>query len=114
MLYLQTFLALGAVLGIVWVCYRGFLLLQDRLPGSMRPRRNIQVVERVALGDKRTLLLVEAGGKRFLLGSTPHQVSLVSALGEVEPSPAADGQGEFLSESPQSPDFRMALEERLQ
>jgi flagellar biosynthetic protein FliO len=44
------------------------------------PRRSINVIETTGLGPNRALHVVQAGGKFFLIGSTPTQVNLVAEL----------------------------------
>ena len=57
----------------------------------------LRVVERVALGPDRALVLVRAGGRVFLVGSAPQQLTLLAELdadafpesgGQPEPTPA--------------------------
>ena len=57
----------------------------------------LRVVERVALGPDRALVLVRAGGRVFLVGSAPQQLTLLAELdadafpesgGQPEPAPA--------------------------
>lgn len=84
MLYLKSFLALSFVLAVVWILYRIYLRLQDRMPGLRGPKKSIHVIERVGLGEKCSLLLVEVDEHRLLLGSTPHQVSLLSQIEDAE------------------------------
>jgi len=40
----------------------------------------MQVLERLSLGEKRTLLLVQVDEETLLLGATPQNVSLLSSL----------------------------------
>ncbi|MFB3901851.1 MAG: flagellar biosynthetic protein FliO [Acidobacteriota bacterium] len=51
-----------------------------RMNGSARGRRDshIRVLERLAIGDRRQLLLVEIGGRRLLLGSTSSHISVLA------------------------------------
>ncbi len=55
--------------------------------------KNLKVIETLSMGDKRSISLVEAADRRFLLGNTPHQISLlavfpdpISLVSEPEPS----------------------------
>lgn len=49
--------------------------------------RSLKVLESLSIGANRTLHLVEAGKRRFLLASTPSQVSLIAEFSgdEIEP-----------------------------
>lgn len=79
MLYLQSFVALSLVLGLLWVLYRLAQRFGGRIPGFAKPRR-IQVMERSSLGDRRSLLLVSVAGQQFLVGSTPQNLSLLAKI----------------------------------
>lgn len=47
--------------------WTGWLL--ERLGGAERPRRRLELLERIALGPRQTLALVEVDGQRFLVAS---------------------------------------------
>jgi flagellar biogenesis protein FliO len=53
-----------------------------------RRERSLRVCETVSLGDKRFVAVVQFERRRFLLGVTPHSVSLLQGLGDHEQSPA--------------------------
>jgi flagellar biosynthetic protein FliO len=42
--------------------------------------RNLKVIDTLAMGDRRSISLIEAGGNRFLVGNTPQQINLLAAL----------------------------------
>jgi flagellar biosynthetic protein FliO len=44
--------------------------------------RNLQVIETLSMGDRRSISLIEVAGNRFLIGNTPHQINLLAALPE--------------------------------
>jgi hypothetical protein len=47
----------------------GWLL--DRLRGARRPRPRLELLERIALAPRQSLVLVEAEGRRFLVATSP-------------------------------------------
>jgi flagellar biogenesis protein FliO len=47
-----------------------------------RRQRALRLCETVSLGDKRFVAVVQFERQRFLLGVTPHSVSLLQAVGE--------------------------------
>jgi flagellar biogenesis protein FliO len=51
----------------------GWLLdrLRGRMPGARRPAPRLQLVERIALGPRQMLALVEAEGRRLLVAISP-------------------------------------------
>jgi flagellar protein FliO/FliZ len=73
-------LVLGLVCVLAWLARRGTL----RLPGA-KSRVPIAVESAVALGERRSLLVVSVEGRRLLLGLTPMQVSLVTELAATPP-----------------------------
>ena len=90
---LQTLLALGGVCLLAWVFLRWGA---RRLYGGMGGGR-MHIVERVALGPRAALFLVEVGGKVLVVGAGEGAPRLVAeidpaALGAV----AAPQHGKFL------------------
>lgn len=70
---LRVAVALGAVLGLIW-------LLQRRLgkgTGRRRADATLNVVSRQSVGQRASVVVVDAGGKRFLLGVTDHAVNVL-------------------------------------
>jgi flagellar protein FliO/FliZ len=94
---LRVFVALGAVLGLMW-------LLQRRLgkgTGRRRADRALTIVSRQSVGQKASVVVVDAAGQRFLLGVTEHAVNVLHTgdiPAEAEESAAPEtrrGAGEF-------------------
>lgn len=72
---LRVLVALGAVLGLMW-------FLQRRLgkgKGRRRAGGTLSVVSRQAVGQKASVVVVDAGGRRFLLGVTEHSINVLHA-----------------------------------
>jgi flagellar protein FliO/FliZ len=70
---LRVLVALGAVLGLMW-------FLQRRLgqgTGRRRADRVLSVVSRQSVGQKASVVVVDAAGQRFLLGVTEHAVNVL-------------------------------------
>ncbi len=70
---LRVLVALGAVLGFIW-------LVQKRLgkgKGRRRADAALTVVSRQVVGQKASVVVVDAGDKRFLLGVTEHAVTVL-------------------------------------
>ncbi len=70
---LRVLVALGAVLGLMW-------FLQRRLgqgTGRRRADRALTVVSRQSVGQKASVVVVDAAGQRFLLGVTEHAVNVL-------------------------------------
>lgn len=86
-LVLRVALSLACVLGIIWYANR-------RLAGSAAVRRQraatMAVVGRQSLGGKNGLALVDVAGRRLLLGTGDHGVTLLT---EIDLPPAEDSDG---------------------
>ena len=83
---LRVAVALGAVLGLIW-------LLQRRLgkgTGRRRADAALSVVSRQSVGQRASVVVVDAGGRRFLLGVTEHAVNVLHT-GDI-PEEAAEAQ----------------------
>ena len=94
---LRVFVALGAVLGLMW-------LLQRRLgkgTGRRRADRALTIVSRQSVGQKASVVVVDAAGQRFLLGVTEHAVNVLhtgdipAEAEEATVSETRRGAGEF-------------------
>lgn len=91
---LRVAVALGAVLGLIW-------LLQRRLgkgTGRRRADAALSVVSRQSVGQRASVVVVDAGGQRFLLGVTDHAVNVLHtgdipepAVGELAAEPRRGG-----------------------
>ncbi len=74
---LQTLLALGAVCLLAYVVLR---VLARRIHGLGRKGRLVRVVEHLPLDQRRSLYVVEAGGRTLLLGASEAGIGLVAEL----------------------------------
>lgn len=72
---LRVLAALGAVLGLIWVLQRR--LLKGKAKGRRRANTTLTVVSRQTVGQKASVVVVDAGDKRFLLGVTEHAVNVL-------------------------------------
>ena len=72
--FLGVFIVLGIVAGLAWLARRGAFKTLGRA------NRPITVETAVALGERRSLVIVAVEGRRLLLGLTPGQISMVTEL----------------------------------
>jgi flagellar protein FliO/FliZ len=72
--FLAVLIVLGLVTALAWLLRRGSL---GALTGRGGP---INVETAVALGERRSLVIVSVEGRRLLLGLTPTTMSLVAEL----------------------------------
>ncbi|GAA4749487.1 hypothetical protein GCM10025783_22230 [Amnibacterium soli] len=82
-LALRVVVALGAVFGALLFAHRW---ITKGRPGSQPRNRQIAVVARQGLGAKAGIAVVDAGGRRYLLGVTEHAVTVLDTLGAAETS----------------------------
>jgi flagellar protein FliO/FliZ len=73
-LALRVVVSLSAVLGVIWYAQRR--LGRGKLLHKVV--RDIRVVARQSLGSKASVVVVEADGKRLVLGVTDHSVTVLS------------------------------------
>lgn len=66
---------IAALAAFVWVMRRGVLKV-----GRFASRQAIVVETAVAMGDRRSLVIVSVEGRRLLLGSTPASLSFITDL----------------------------------
>ena len=83
-LALRVIVSLGAVFGALFFAHRW--LTKGRGAGGGLRGKAIAVVSRQGLGTKAGVAIVDAGGRRYLLGVTEHAVTVLDRLG------AADGE----------------------
>jgi flagellar protein FliO/FliZ len=82
---LRVAVALGAVLGLIW-------LLQRRLgkgAGRRRADAALSIVSRQSVGQRASVVVVDAAGQRFLLGVTEHAVNVLHT-GDIPEEPEED------------------------
>jgi len=115
--------AVGATIFIVGLILSATVLLKRYMPDRFGPlgrTKQIQVLESVALGEKRVLTLVEICGSRLLLASSPTSVSLIKEFGanstiEVPPKILAETRNASKTETsdPGALVFKQALTSEL-
>ncbi len=72
-LALRVVLGLGAVIAVLWLVQRRV----SRGAGVRRGPDPLKVVARRGLGQKASVVVVETGGQRFVLGVTEHSVNVL-------------------------------------
>ena len=77
-LILKTLGSLVLVIGLGLVVAYVLRRIGPRL--CQIPGRQIRVIETTALGPKKALHIVEVGRQRFLIGSTPDQVTMLAPI----------------------------------
>ena len=73
-LILRLVLSLALVLGLIW----GLARIKKRV--SPTNAGTIQVLSKIPVSRKGSLLLVEVGGKKLMIGATDNNISLISEI----------------------------------
>ena len=81
-LALRVLVSLGAVFGALWFAHRW---VTKGRPGVRLQRKAIAVAARQGLGAKAGIAIVEADGRRYLLGVTEHAVTVLDRLDAAPP-----------------------------
>lgn len=76
-LALRVIVSLGAVFGALWFGHRW---ITKGRPGLRLPAKAISVAARQSLGAKAGVAIIEADGRRYLLGVTEHAVTVLDRL----------------------------------
>ncbi len=81
---------------VICLILGGFFLFRRYAPQYLsKPGhdRSLRLIETLTLGDKRSLVLVQAGTKKLLLASTPGQISMLTSFADLAAgSPVAGGE----------------------
>jgi flagellar protein FliO/FliZ len=98
LLALRVVLSLGAVVAVLW-------LVQRRVTRATRgrgPADPLRVVARRGLGQKASVVVVDTGGQRFLLGVTEHAVNVLHTSEAPAEEVGADAFARLLSDAQNS------------
>jgi flagellar biogenesis protein FliO len=74
---------IGSIGLIVCLILTGYILFRKYAPQCIAKRpseRNLRIIETLSMGDKRSIVMVQAGSQQFLLASTPGQISLLTTI----------------------------------
>ena len=88
---IKTVGGFGLVLSVILV---GFMLFRKFAPqymGKHTQERFLRLIETLPMGEKRSIVLVQAGARKLLLASTAGQITLLTSL--AEPAGAASLNG---------------------
>jgi flagellar biosynthetic protein FliO len=77
---LRTLGGMGIVLCLMLGLYYAAKKFAPRYFTKTSSERNLQVIETLSMGDRRSISLIEVAGSRFLVGNTSNQINLLAAL----------------------------------
>ena len=76
----------GSVGLVICLILGGFLLFRRYAPQILNKppaERTLRLIETLAMGEKRSIALVQAGGRKLLLASTPGQITLLTSFADL-------------------------------
>jgi flagellar biogenesis protein FliO len=91
-----------AALALVFGLLGALLFWARRAAGGAAAGLSLGVVDTVQLGSGRSLAVVRSGERYFLVGATPHSISLIAELaaGDVAASQSTPGRAASLPHGP--------------
>lgn len=90
-----TAMLLQMIISVALVCLLAWAILRwglGRLVGTRSDTENLRILSRLPIGPRRSILVVQAGEKCLLLGSTETEISLLCEFSENFSSTSAEGQ----------------------
>jgi flagellar biosynthetic protein FliO len=76
----RTLGGFGVVLSLMLVGFFGVRRYAPQLLRKPAGERSLRVLETLPIGDRRSLAVIQVEDKRFLVGHTPHQITLLASL----------------------------------
>ncbi len=70
----------GLVLSLIFLTYLAARKIAPQYFGKKPADKNLKLVESLSMGEKRSITIVEFDERRFLLGNTPGQITLLAEL----------------------------------
>jgi flagellar biosynthetic protein FliO len=80
--FLKVVGGLGLVLGVI---VSGTFAIRRFAPQYFAKKasdKSLKLVESLAMGERRSIAIIEVEDKRFLVGNTPNQITLLASLGD--------------------------------
>jgi flagellar biosynthetic protein FliO len=110
----RTIGGLGLVVCVMIGAYFAARKLAPRYFTKVGTEKSLKVIETLAMGDRRSISLIEVANNRFLVGNTPHQINLLAALPEAvsllsEPNTLPANQKDTIRDESRTP-FRSLFE----
>ena len=106
--------SIGGVGLVVSLILIGFFMFRKFAPQYIAKRpadRTLRLIETLHMGDKRSLVLVQAEGRKLLLASTPGQIALLTSLGDAGASSmSASDESAEVEPLPSGASFRKLYE----
>lgn len=79
---LSVIVVLVMFVGILYLAYITTKFIGKRYSVKGKQFKNLKVLETVAIGPDRQLMIVKTAGKCLLLGATPQNITLITELSE--------------------------------
>lgn len=100
---MRTIGGMGIVVCLMIAIYFAARKFAPRCFVKNSSEKNLKILETLSMGDRRSIALIEVANKRFLVGTTPHQVNFLTTLPEPvslvsEPEPIQAKQREIFED----------------
>jgi flagellar biosynthetic protein FliO len=89
--FIRTVGGVGLVLCLIVAATMVFRRFAPQYFPKRPVERTLRLIENLSMGEKRSVALVEVGGQQYLVGNTPHQISLLAVLESAGQASASDG-----------------------
>jgi flagellar biosynthetic protein FliO len=80
--FIRTVGGVGLVLSLIVAATLAFRKYAPQYFVKRPAERALRLIETLSMGEKRSVALVQVGGQQYLVGNTPHQISLLAVLRE--------------------------------
>ena len=91
--FIRTLGAVGLVLCLIVAASLAFRKYAPRYFMKGPIVKSLRMIETLSMGEKRSIALVQAGGQQYLVGNTPHQISLLAVLNDSTQQDQTDDAG---------------------
>lgn len=102
----ELILAIAAVIAVIYGSYavsKYIAVGASKVNGA----RYMKVIDRIPVGQDRSILILQIGDKRYLVGNTQHSIELLRELGEED---LIDLKKENFRQLPERESFRQVLD----
>jgi len=78
--FIRTLGGVGLVLSLIVIATMAFRKFAPQYFVKRSVESTLRLIENLSMGEKRSVAVVQVGGQQYLVGNTPHQISLLAVL----------------------------------
>jgi flagellar biogenesis protein FliO len=102
---MRTLGGMGLVVFFMVAAFLGAKKFAPRYFNKPSSGKSLKIIETLAMGDRRSISLIEVANSRFLVGNTPQQINLLAVLPE---SVSVVSEPDAVAVTPRNPDRKEA------